>query len=237
MRRLAGFLSTTVLTYWLGQCASAVPINYTVNLVVNPFDSGDPLGLAGANVTLLYGIDTTMLTPTFDGPVMQADQATVWPDTNTTASLTISGSTSADGTYVSSLVGGTTFQFFDNGNIFFGSFNGKDVVQFPNANFSVLSQDVEIAGLVVAQDDSFNTPSDPIQAYPFAAADVTMAQNPTLMYFGGPADSSQALTTGLMANAQAVPEPSTLALAACAALGIVIARRCPPSGREHCRFI
>jgi len=181
-------------------------ITYTVNSTVGAFDAGDPLGLVGSSITLVFGIDTTVLTPDFDGVVPQADQGTAWPDTNTTISLTISGSTSGDGTYAGTLTGGDKFTFFDNGNNTFGSFDGTDVVQFPNSSFSVTGQDVGIGSLIVAQDETFNTPSGPIQAYSFSTTDVTQLQDAILVYGSGVAEHSTGSTSNT--SASAVPEPS-----------------------------
>jgi hypothetical protein len=85
----------------------AAPIQYTVEFTVGPFSMGtDPLGLAGSQFTLNYLWDASTLVPVFDVPFGGAGRVTVWPNTNTTASVTIAGSTSADGTFSATPSGG-----------------------------------------------------------------------------------------------------------------------------------
>jgi hypothetical protein len=205
-RRFLFWAAVIAVVHTVPTAASAASITYTVNCDVGSFTGGDPLGLAGAGLTLVYQIDTTALTPAFNGTVTQADQATAWPNSNTTAWLTILGSTSGDGTYGGTISGGSSFVFFDDANAFSGV-DGMDNVQFPSVQFSVMGETLDTAGLNVAQDDSFNTPSGPIHAYPFSASDVTRVQDAFLIYLGGVAEGSN--TSASNTTASAIPEPST----------------------------
>jgi hypothetical protein len=114
----------------------------------------DPQGLAGSQFTLNYLWDASTLVPVFDQTFGVAGRLTVWPNTNTTASVTIAGSTSADGTFSATPSGGAHFQLIDNDVI-------GDAVGFMPLDFIVGAETITVAGLLAGFPSAFNTPPAP----------------------------------------------------------------------------
>lgn len=210
---MKSFLLASALMMVVCHPALATPIRYTVEFTPGPFSSfdpmsnGDPLGLEGSQFSLEYEWDAASLTPDFDAPDGGAGRVTVWPSTNLILSLTITGSSGADGTHAGTTSGGSKFQLTDNDT----TPQVVDSVQFPSASFGLPGQTIDIAGLIAQFPISFNTPASPgtVFPYPFQASDVTSWQSPSIIDFANDSDSQGQSVVG---SAAVVPEPSTFLL-------------------------
>lgn len=212
-------LAIVVCLSLLARAALGAPIDYTVQFTPGAFDSGDPLGLQGSQFTVEYEWDASTLVPTFDAPSGGATRVTDWPSTNLNLSLTITGSSAADGTYAGTTVGGDQFQLTDNGT----TPPVGDSVQFPIATFGLPGDTMTISGLNADFPTSFNTPAPPgtVYPYPFGTSDVISWQTPYLDYGG-----NGSLGQNVSGSAAFVPEPSTLLLVG-GLLGLSVWRRRP----------
>lgn len=204
---LAGLLFITAASQ-----VHATSIRYTVASTVGAFDDGDPAGLEGATLTFVYEFDAAALTPTLDHSPSFANRETQWPVTNTTISLSVSGSTSSDGTYAGAVYGVSGWQFLDK---YTGTAGNPDVVASPMVSFMIGGYEVTSHPGTRYLLSSFNTPPPPgtILPYEFNESDLPPAQliqdQQGWLSYG----SSQA---GLVGNSNAqfltVPEPNAVAL-------------------------
>jgi len=216
-----GSLFAICISFYLGSSAFGGPISYISTFKPGPIVSdihgvGDPLGLVGATVTITETWDAVPLAPVFDGPAF-GGRATVWPVTNTTASVSIAGSTGgADGSYVGTLEAGDDWQLGDNTTDLSGDF-----VQFPHVDITALGVHVVFGGETVSFLPSFNTPPSPGSVLPFeyANSDIARLQPPfTEDNFVGPTGVLLGNGAGFVSQSEfepsptAVPEPSSLAL-------------------------
>ena len=207
-----------IFSFSLGSSAFAGSISYISTFKPGPIVSdihgvGDPLGLFGATVTITEIWDAVPLAPTFDGPAL-GGHVTIWPSTNTTASVSIAGSTGgADGSYVGNL-DSDEWQLGDNTTDLSG-----DIVQFPHVNITVLGIHVVFGGEVVSFLPAFNTPPSPGPVLPFeyANSDIARFQAPfTEDNFVGPTGVLLGNGKGFVSQAHfepspaAVPEPAGL---------------------------
>jgi len=186
----------------------------------------DPLGLAGSQFTLNYLWDASTLVPVFDQTFGVAGRLTVWPNTNTTASVTIAGSTSADGTFSATPSGGAHFQLIDNDVI-------GDAVGFMPLDFIVGAETITVAGLLAGFPSAFNTPPAPgtVIPYSFQNSDVISWQTPSIHSLGPLLCRRRTVPTlpGVPASPRACSvrryrEPSSVALLALG-FGYVLLRR------------
>ena len=205
-------------SFWAGSNVFASPITYTTSFVQNEFSqSSDPLGLAGASITILETWNADVLTPTFDGPAF-GGRVTDWPNTNTSINFSIVGSTGgADGTHIGFITGGSLWQLEDNRT----TPQAGDNVQFPNVAFTVLGETVEYAGMRVSFLPGFNTPPPPgtVLPYEYGNSDIAQAQLPSALYQSDQFDLAS--VTAFTSQAQFVPEPSTLVLGTLGLIGLV----------------
>jgi len=188
-----------VLVAFIGLLASslqAAPLHYQIDLVADSELPAHPLD--GANLQLNLTWDAAAV-----APLASSSSVTIWPTTNTTASLIVSGSVTVDGVYAASFVPSPSLTWaIDNDS------QGEDRLHFPVMRFQIGGKTVE-SGILFARFAStfFNGPS-PFYPKPFTFTDATW----NTVNFFSTAPSAGVVATVVDASVVAVPEPATLAL-------------------------
>ncbi len=192
----------------IGQTAMSAPIRYELSFTIDEFFPADAFGLDGSTFELIYELDTDPLTPTFDGPAGGADRVTIWPGTNLSIQLTISGSVSGDGVYVALNPEFGSLRFDDNDT----NPDVGDSVSLPLATFDFFGSELAVGGVIAKLPMSFNTPpaSGTVFPYAFESSDVSRWQSPSVELSGLTTSLALARGTNVSGHAVVVPEPSTL---------------------------
>jgi len=155
------------------------PITYTLKYEVGEVLNGeDPFGLAGATVTYVVHVDTSNATPTRDAskednpiPHMTVERQTMWPATNVTATVTIEGSESGDGTYAGTIPRGASISVTNDMEM--KSRGNRDMIVLPGVEFKIGDQNMYIASPDIMLKDSVITNSGTVRPVVFAPTDVS----------------------------------------------------------------
>ena len=177
---------------------AASPLIFQINMEV-PANSPQ-MALRGASLQINGSWDYAALTP-----LAVNDHRTVWPSTNTIASLVVSGSQASDGVYA-----GLFFASSDYGWILGNSIHSKHSIEFPLMSFNAGATTISASLRATFIEPLFNTDG---AAHPqsFSSARAIWASPNQL--------------TNISGFATLVPEPSSFALAAVAIASLTALRR------------
>lgn len=190
----------------------AAPLRYQVNLLAEPASHALSGPLAGANLQLNVTWDAAALVP------HQSDASkTVWPTSNAVGSLTVSGSAAVDGVYIADFAPDSSLSWINTDN----APSIGDGTRFPAMSFQIAGERIVTGLLQATFADTFFSAPRPLQPKPFASADVTWSK---LRFFHSGFPQAGVDATVLSGFAEAVPEPSTLALGSIALLSLAALR-------------
>ncbi|BBO34750.1 hypothetical protein [Lacipirellula parvula] len=194
----------------LASSIQAAPLHYKIDLVATPQAPGYLLANAQLQLNLTWDAAAT-------APIASSPSGTFWPiNTNTVASLTVSGSAAADGTYAASFVPSPSLTWIiDNDSPGLG-----DALHFPVMRFQIGGQTVESSILLPHFASTFFDGQHPFYPKPFDFEDATW---PSMRFVTQGVGAI--LATVVDASAVAVPEPTTCTLAVSSLVALAVLRR------------
>lgn len=182
----------------------AAPLYYKISMVADA--QGAAHRLDGASLQLNLTWDASLLTP-----INSNDFETIWPNDNTVASMTVSGSTASDGKYAVSFVSSPTLTWaIDNDVQGVG-----DLFRFPVMRFEIDGETIESGVLFAHFASTFFSSPHPFFPKPFTFADATW----DTVNFSSIAPNSGVIATVVDASVAEAPEPTALAMGG---LGLVV---------------
>lgn len=208
--------SLAVLICLMGSATGwAAPLNFEVSMTGGTESASHPL--AGATIKLRASWDPSTLTPLSVLP-----GRVVWPTTNTTMTLDVTGSAGHDGQYLGTIPTSPTigWLYYNNGTL-------GDAFFFPPVGFPIGSPGVflnsapdALAGIFDA--NHFIGDTLPVPG-PFSASEVTWTAA-TLNLQSAPG-GVRITANNISGFATQVPEPTCFALAAAAVAALTVTRR------------
>lgn len=191
----------------------AAPLHYQVNLLAEPASHALSGPLAGANLQLNVTWDAAALVPHQSDPTK-----TVWPTSNAVGSLTVSGSAAVDGVYNANFATEASLSWTNTDN----APSIGDGTRFPAMSFRIAGERIGTTFLQATFADTFFSAPHPFLPKPFASADVTWSK---LRFFHLGFFQAGVDATVLSGFAEAVPEPTAIAMGSIALLGLTALRR------------
>jgi hypothetical protein len=193
----------------------AEPIVFSIGFDVDAPAQGNGSKVFGAHFDLSLQWDASSLTPTSNSSgAFGGTWATSWPLSNTTGSVTISGTASSDGVYPISEFSGSWRLVDDASGV-------ADSVQFPTMSFLL---DGTIAGMLNLRTnlrkDFFPMPPGILHPQPYSQLDVLVNNAPEVIV-----EARRMTSRNMTSSAMSIPEPVCESLAWLASLRIILCRR------------
>lgn len=173
-------------------CAVAVPLRFQLDMVAGSIPRGHFLVDATMHLDITW--DAAAVSPSFVG-----DDITLWPVGDSTGSLTIIGSATADGTYAAEFSNQEAFGWQVANNVWWGG----DVLYFPSMFFEINGKEISTGRPSATFAGSFFSGSPPFFPKPFTNSDAGW----------GSIQIDLVNATVLYGAATYIPEPGTAGLA------------------------